>query len=166
VGAPASIELDGQYRALREGVGYVDRSARGILLVGGAEAAELLQGQLTNDIDALAPGEGCYAALLDRKGRMQADMRVLRLAAGELWLDTEPHTAAAVKRHLEMYKVGLDLELEDRSGSRAIVSLIGPAAGEVSGAGSLSPEHAHREVVMGRHFDAGAGASGRGTPPR
>ena len=46
----------------------------------GPEAAEYLQGQLTNDIEALAPGEGCYAALLDRKGHMQADMRVLRPA--------------------------------------------------------------------------------------
>ena len=46
------------------------------------EAAEYLQGQLTNDVEALTPGEGCYAALLDRKGHMQADMRVLRLGDG------------------------------------------------------------------------------------
>jgi tRNA-modifying protein YgfZ len=158
VEATASIELDGQYRALREGVGYLDRSGRGMLLVRGAEAAELLQGQLTNDVASLAPGEGCYAALLDRKGRMQADMRVLRLPAGELWLDTEPQAAAAVGRHLGMYKVGLDVELEDASGSRAITSLIGPSADEVSGAGALSPEHAHREIRIARRF--GTGVSG------
>ncbi len=54
----------------------------GKLLVSGADAAEYLQGQLTNDVEALEPGDGQYAALLDRKGHMQADMRVLRPAAG------------------------------------------------------------------------------------
>ena len=56
----------------------------------GPDAREFLQGQLTNDIEELEPGRGCYAALLDRKGHMQADMRVLRLSTGEIWLDTEP----------------------------------------------------------------------------
>ena len=74
-----TVELDAQYRQLREECGLLDRSARGKLLLKGAEAAEYLQGQLTNDVEGLEPGEGCYAALLDRKGHMQADMRVLRL---------------------------------------------------------------------------------------
>jgi tRNA-modifying protein YgfZ len=82
--ATATVELDGQYRALREGAGQVDRSQRGMLLVRGAEAADYLESQLTNEIESLAPGRGCYAALLDRKGHMQADLRVLRLAPDEL----------------------------------------------------------------------------------
>ncbi len=73
-----TVELDAQYRQLREECGLLDRSERGKLVLRGAEAAEYLQGQLTNDIEALELGEGCYAALLDRKGHMQADMRVLR----------------------------------------------------------------------------------------
>ena len=86
----------------------------GKLLVSGADAAEYLQGQLTNDVEALEPGEGCYAALLDRKGHMQADMRVLRLgAASEIWLDTEPEAPEAARRHLEMYKIGREVEVED-----------------------------------------------------
>ena len=52
---------------------------RRVLEVAGAEAGEYLQGQLTNDVEALEPGEGCYSALLDRKGHMQGDMRVLRI---------------------------------------------------------------------------------------
>lgn len=144
--ATTSIELDGQYRALREAAGYLDRSDRGMLLLKGRDATELLQGQLTNDIEALGPGTGCYAALLDRKGHMQADMRVLRLSSGDLWLDTEPQAAAVVARHLGMYKIGLEVELEDVAASRAIISLIGPQAAESSGAGSLRPEHAQRHV--------------------
>ena len=87
------VELDAQYRQLREECGLLDRSERGKLLVSGPDAAEYLQGQLTNDVEALEPGEGQYAALLDRKGHMQADMRVLRPAAEEIWLDTEPRGA-------------------------------------------------------------------------
>ena len=85
------VELDGQYRQLRDECGLLDRSARGKLLVTGSEAAEYLQGQLTNDVEALEPGDGLYAALLDRKGHMQGDMRVLRPdEAPDLLLDTEP----------------------------------------------------------------------------
>jgi tRNA-modifying protein YgfZ len=144
--ATTSVELDGEYRALREGSGFLDRSDRGILLVKGTEAGELLQGQLTNEIEALEPEQGCYAALLDRKGHMQADMRVLRLSSYDIWLDTEPQAAPIVARHLSMYKVGLEVELEDASGSWAITSLIGPAAAETSGAGPLRPEHAQRNL--------------------
>jgi folate-binding protein YgfZ len=138
-----AIELDGQYRVLREEVGVVDRSARGTILVTGAEGAEFLQGQLTNDVEALEPGSGCYAALLDRKGHMQADMRVLRLAPERFWIDTEQVATAPVLRHLGMYRVGRDAEVEDAGGEWAILSLIGPAAPEAGGVGPLAPEHAH-----------------------
>jgi tRNA-modifying protein YgfZ len=144
----AAIELDGQYRALREGAGLVERSGRGMLLVRGSEAVDYLQGQLTNDIEALGPGEGCYAALLDRKGHMQGDMRVLRLDDA-VWIDTERQAFAAVQRHLSMYKVGRAVEIADVGGEHAILSLIGPAAGEVAGIGALSPEHAHRDAAPG-----------------
>ena len=75
------LELDAQYRQLREECGLLDRSGRGIVAVTGPDGAEYLQGQLTNDTEALEPGDGIYAALLDRKGHMQSDMRVLRADA-------------------------------------------------------------------------------------
>ena len=136
-----TVELDAQYRQLREECGLLDRSERGKLTVSGPEAAEYLQGQLTNDVEALAPGEGCYAALLDRKGHMQADMRVLRTAADEIWIDTEPEALEAVRRHLEMYKIGREVEIADVSGERAILSLIGPRSVEIAGTAAL-PEYA------------------------
>src|SRR3954447_21265567 len=119
------VELDGQYRQLREECGLLDRSGRGKLLVSGPDGAEYLQGQLTNDVEALEPGEGQYAALLDRKGHMQADMRVLRAGAEEILLDTEPEALEAVLRHLRMYSIGREVEVADLSGERAILSLIG-----------------------------------------
>ncbi len=143
------VELDGEYRLLREGAGLVDRSSRGKLVVAGPDAADYLQGQLTNDLEGLAPGEGCYAALLDRKGHMQGDMRVLRLDPDALWLDFEEAAAEAVNRHLSLYRVGREVEIADRTGAEALLSLIGPAAGAVSGVEGLLAEHAHREVEIG-----------------
>jgi folate-binding protein YgfZ len=146
--ASSAVELDAQYRQLREECGLLDRSERGKLLVRGAEAAEYLQGQLTNDVEGLAPGEGCYAALLDRKGHIQADMRVLRLAPDEVWLDTEPAALDAVRRHLETYKIGREAEVVDLDGERAILSLIGPRSAEIAATAAL-PEHASAAATVG-----------------
>jgi len=128
-----TVELDAQYRQLREECGLVERADRGLLVVSGAEAAEYLQGQLTNDIEAIEPGEAAYAALLDRKGHMQADMRVLRPGGGpELWLLLEPVGLAAATRHLQMYKIGREVEVADASDQYVPLSLIGPRATEIA----------------------------------
>jgi tRNA-modifying protein YgfZ len=141
------VELDAQYRQLREECGLLDRSERGKLLARGPDAAEYLQGQLTNDVEGLARGEGCYAALLDRKGHMQGDMRVLRTAPEEVWVDTEPEALAAVRRHLETYRIGREVELADLTAERAILSLIGPRSVEVAGCPPL-PEHANEPTSL------------------
>ena len=143
----AAVELDGQYRVLRESAGALERAPRRHLTVAGPDAADYLQGQLTNDVEALEPGQGCYAALLDRKGRMQADMRVLRTESA-LEIDAEAAGGDALARHLAMYKIGRDVSVEAAPG-RAIVSVIGPGAAEIALAGPLSPEHAHREAEVG-----------------
>jgi folate-binding protein YgfZ len=115
-------------------------------VVKGPDAAEYLQGQLTNDVEALAPDEGCYAALLDRKGHLVSDMRVLRLGSrgGDLWLDLEIGPTEAVLKHLRTYSLGRDVELEDVREHWTIVSVIGPRAAELSGFASIGPEHAQR----------------------
>jgi tRNA-modifying protein YgfZ len=136
-----AVELDGQYRALREEAGYLRRT-RAALIVRGPDAAEYLQGQLTNDIETLERERGCYAALLDRKGHLQSDMRVLRLEGDEIWLDLEPGPAPGVLKHLRTYSVGRDVEVEDVTERWAITSLIGPRAGELAGFEGLGPEHA------------------------
>lgn len=143
-----TVEIDGQYRQLREECGLLDRSGRGQLALNGPDTAEYLQGQLTNDVEALEPGEGCYAALLDRKGHMQADMRVLRTAPEMLLLDTEPEALEAARRHLEMYRIGREVELEDRTGAWTIYSLIGPRSAEIAGTPPF-PEHACEDRSLG-----------------
>jgi len=147
--AIVTVELDAQYRQLREECGLLDRSERGKLAVRGPDAAEYLQGQLTNDVEALEVGDGQYAALLDRKGHMQSDMRVLRPAAEEIWVDTELLALAAVRRHLQMYSIGREVEVFDVSAERAILSLIGPRAVEVAGGAALPENSCETTAVSG-----------------
>src|SRR5919109_594199 len=98
----APPELKQQYRGLREGAGVVDRSDRGKLDVTGPEAFEFLQGQVTNDVESLEHGQGCYAALLSPKGRILADARVLARSGEELSVDTEAAGLEAALRELRM----------------------------------------------------------------
>ncbi|HEX5712727.1 MAG TPA: folate-binding protein [Solirubrobacterales bacterium] len=155
----AEVELDGQYRQLREECGLLDRSERGKLLVTGRDAAEYLQGQLTNDVEALEPGDGQYAALLDRKGHMQGDMRVLRPGAEEIWIDTEAVATAAVVRHLQMYSIGREVKVEDVGGERAILSLVGPRSAEIAGTAVL-PENACETTTVAGIEVLAAGTAG------
>ncbi|HEY6653325.1 MAG TPA: glycine cleavage T C-terminal barrel domain-containing protein [Solirubrobacterales bacterium] len=137
------VELDGQYRALREEAGYLARE-RAALIVRGADAAEYLQGQLTNDTEALEREQGHYAALLDRKGHLQSDMRLLHLENDEIWIDLEPGPAPGVLKHLRTYSIGRDVEVDDVTERWAITSLIGPRSVQLAGFEGLGPEHAQR----------------------
>ena len=110
----ATVELDAQYRAMREQAAIVDRPRFTAIAVSGPEAADYLQGQLSNDVEAMAPGEGRYAALLDRKGHLQGDLRVLLLAEGDYLLLAESEPGPALLRHLSTYKVGREVEVGDR----------------------------------------------------
>lgn len=136
-----TVELDAQYRQLREECGLLVRE-RAFIDVLGADAAEYLQGQLTNDVEALAVGEGQYAALLDRKGHMQTDMRLIRVGEGAILVDLEPATKDQALRHLTMYSIGRDVQVADASDERALISLIGPRAAEVAATAPL-PEFAN-----------------------
>jgi folate-binding protein YgfZ len=136
-----------EYELVKRDAGLVDNSDRGKLLITGSEAAEFLQGQVTNDVEALEPGTGCYAALLTHKGKMRADMRVLR---GPDWLllDTEPHGLQPLLRTVQMYGIGRDVKGEDQTSERAILSLIGPRAADRLDA---APPEAEHTFVEGEH---------------
>jgi len=71
-------------------------------------------------------------------------MRVLKLSTGDLWLDTERATTEVLRKHLDTYKIGRQVEVADESAAWSVHSLIGPAAGEVARVGPLAPEHAQR----------------------
>jgi folate-binding protein YgfZ len=135
------------YRSLTEACGLVDRSERGKLALVGPAAKEFLGGQVTNDVEGLTPGTGCYAAFLTNKGKMLGDLRVLDLGA-ELFLDTERATLQGLFNLIRRGLIGWDAVLEKRTVERGLLSLIGPAAWEVAGVEPLAEEHANRAVSV------------------
>jgi folate-binding protein YgfZ len=137
-------------RLLTEEVALVDRSERGKLALTGAQAKELLSGQVTNDIEALTRGSGCYAALLTNKGKMLADLRVLDVSppTPELWIDTERVALQALFDNLRRGAVGWHAELHKRTLQQALLSLVGPHASRAVG-GEIGPELANRAAQLG-----------------
>jgi folate-binding protein YgfZ len=141
-----AAELD----AITHGAALVDHSERGKLALTGAQAAEFLNGQLTNDVEALSPGEGLYAAFLTPNGKMLGDVRVLR-TDDELLVDTERASLQALFDLIRRGTIGWDAELHKRTLQTALLSLLGPRGREVSGAaaaGLPETEHAHREATL------------------
>src|SRR3954465_2900359 len=137
------------YRAFLNGCGLVDRSDRGKLALIGPDAKTFLHGQVTNDIEGLEPGRGCYAAFLTHKGKMLGDMRVLDLG-DELLLDTERATLQELFNMIRRYKLGSDVELHKRTLEMGLLSLIGPDARRVAGVRSLgTAEHDNARGEVG-----------------
>jgi folate-binding protein YgfZ len=146
--------LAGEYATLTERCGLVDRSERGKLALTGAGAVEFLNGQVTNELVGLKPGDGCYAAFLTHKGKMLGDLRVLAVAERkgapsapdgrhvegdegasqprELLLDTERMALQALFDMIRRFKVGYEVELHKRTLERSLLSLIGPDANAVA----------------------------------
>jgi folate-binding protein YgfZ len=147
--ATASPRLDEQ-RAIREACGLLDRSERGKLAFSGEQAKAFLQGQVTNDVEALDAGHGCYAAVLSPKGKMLGDLRILD-TGDELLLDTERGALQSIFNALHRAQLGFDAELHKRTLQRGLLSLVGPDARRVAGpAAEALPdeEHAHAAAEL------------------
>src|SRR5215510_14159390 len=71
--------MSSAYQAARQRAAFIERAARGRVLVNGRDRSTYLQGLLTNDTVALKGGEGCYAAYLTPQGRMISDLWVYEL---------------------------------------------------------------------------------------
>ena len=148
--------LQTEYRTLREACGLVDRSERGKLALTGSQAVEFLNGQVTNELADLGPGEGRYAAFLTHKGKMLGDVRILAVGehAGEapsgLLLDTERVALQELFEMIRRFKIGYDVELHKRTLERGLLSLIGPESERIAGAERLGgPEHANEYLEIG-----------------
>src|SRR5215218_2782436 len=127
----------------------VDRSERGKLALTGPEAKEFMQGQVTNDVEGLTDGTGCYAAFVTHKGKMLGDLRILD-TGDELLLDCERVALQELFNMIRRYKLGRDVELHKRTVESGLLSLIGPEARRVAGAEDLpAAEHAHRAARIG-----------------
>src|SRR5690349_4130305 len=118
------------YRALRNGAGWIDLSARGRLIARGRDRTRFLHNVTSNDVKKMTPGSGCYAFLLTPQGRIQADVLIFCFAEHFL-LDTEPELREKVPQLILRYKVADQVEVEDITDRSWAIGLEGPGAAAV-----------------------------------
>ncbi len=149
-------DIQAEYRIIQSAAGWTDRSGRGRLRFDGPDAAGFLQGLLTNDIAALGPGRGVYAALLTPQGRMVADFRIYN-RTDHFVADVAPGAAADLSAKLDALIFAEDLQVKDISSATAVVSVAGlGASSSVARATDLEPDALDALAVLAQ-VDAGAG---------
>jgi folate-binding protein YgfZ len=116
-----------EHAALGETAGITDLSFRGRLCILGADRVKFLNGQVTNNVKDLRTGEGCYAALVSAKGKIQSDLHVYVLE-NEILLDFEPGLGATVQQRLEKFIIAEDAQAADVSAHYGLWSVQGPKA--------------------------------------
>ena len=127
------------YRAIQEHAAIGAVAPRLQIAVAGQDRAAYLQGLLTNDIQALTPGTGCYSTWLSPQGRMHTDMHVLE-SGGMILLDVPAETLDATIQRLEQFIFTEDVRVGSLAaslGTRSVTVSRGLAPIETQTGGTL-----------------------------
>ncbi len=118
------------YRAVTNGVGFLDRSDRVRLDVAGPDRAKFLHNLTTNDVKRLASGRGCEAFVTSPQGKT---LGYVSLLAGDdlILVRTNPGGLELALPHLQKYGVFDDVALADVSERSFEFHLAGPRAEEL-----------------------------------
>jgi|SRR5271157_148324 len=115
------------YRALRDSAAWLALDTRGRLLARGRDRVRFLHNITSNEVKKMAPGEGCYAFLLNAQGRIQADLHLFCFPDRFL-IDTEADLRAKVPGLIMKFKVADLIELEDVTDATASIAVEGPTS--------------------------------------
>lgn len=132
-------DASAEYHALRESAGILDLSFRSRICLVGNDRVRFLHGQVTNDIKKLRAGDGCYAAIVTARGKMESDANIFNLP-DELLLDFEPGLTEKITARLEKFIVADDVQIVDAAPHYGLLSVQGPGAAGVIRSLELSPE--------------------------
>jgi len=100
----------------------------GVIRAAGAQAAQFLQGQLTQDVLSMQPGSARLAGWCNPKGRLLASFIVCKRAPQEFWLVCSRGLLAATLKKLSMYVLRAPVKLSAATDELALFGLIGDAA--------------------------------------
>ena len=120
-----------EQRAAQESAGVVDRSNRGVVRITGPDRLGWLHSLTTQALDGLAPGASTQALVLSPNGHVEHHL-TLTDDGTATWLHVEPGTAAALVGFLESMRFMLRVEVADVSGDHAVLTVLGPAAGDIA----------------------------------
>ena len=118
-----------EHAALRTSAGVIDLSFRGRLCLTGTDRQRFLHGQVTNNVKDLKTGQGCYAALVTAKGKLQSDLNIYSLA-DELLLDFESGLSVGLAERFEKFIIADDVQIVDVAPHYGLLSVQGPRAAE------------------------------------
>jgi folate-binding protein YgfZ len=141
-----------EHAALRESAGVLDLSFRSRLCLTGADRVRFLHGQVTNDVKRLRAGEGCYAALVTAKGKMESDLNIYALQ-DELLLDFEPGLTGKISQRLEKYLVADDVQVVEVAPLYGLLTVQGPKAPATLSALGIFPNLPHKSFTSVKASD-------------
>ena len=127
-GAPA-----GELVAARDAAVVCDLSALSVLRITGLDAAVFLQGQFTDDVAALGPGEAQYGAWCSPKGRMLANFLIRRSGESIFEMLLPESLSEAIAKRLRMFVLRSRVTVIDASGESVRLGVGGPGAGDAIG---------------------------------
>ena len=145
-----------EHAALRGAAGALDLSFRGRICLTGADRLRWLHGQVTNNVKDLRAGEGCYAALVTAKGKLQSDLNIACLP-NELLLDFEPGLTETITQRLDKYIIADDVQVVDAGPHYGLLSVQGPKSESVVRSLGLPWELPVKPLSFTSHHDATLG---------
>src|SRR5215831_4343727 len=119
--------LTESYKAARERAAIAEKDWCGIVKLTGSERVSWLQGMVTNDVQKLSPGSGCYAAHLTPQGKIVAHMSILA-DEDALWLSLERAAIPKLIQAFDKLLIMEDVQMADVSDEYSILGLIGPGS--------------------------------------
>ena len=120
-----------EQRAAVAGLGIVDRSNRGVIRIAGQDRLSWLHNLSTQSVEQLAPGDTAETLILSPQGHVEHHL-VLTDDGTTLWAHVEPGTAGPLLEFLESMRFMLRVEPADVSGEFAVLSVLGPVAGDLA----------------------------------
>ncbi len=142
-------EMEAEYAAIRKGVGLMDAPHRTVVILTGKDRLGFLHNKVTNDTNKLSPGQGCYAYLLNLKGRIVMDMNILHAEEATL-VELDVRHGAEFVQAMEKYIFTEDVRVLDGGPQLGRLTLVGPKAGallkKVADAGVETVNEAFRHV--------------------
>jgi folate-binding protein YgfZ len=115
------------YKAATEAAAITELDSFGILKLTGSDRASWLQGMVTNEVEKLQPGAGCYAAHLTPQGKLVAQMHVLK-DDDALWLSLERAVIPKLTAAFDKLLIMEDVQVADVSDAYSVLGIFGPQA--------------------------------------
>jgi folate-binding protein YgfZ len=119
-----------EYASVRTHAGVFDAAHRATLELTGADRVAFLNRMLTQELKDATPFTQRRAFWLNRKGRIDADLRVILLPERVL-LDVDVFAAERARSGLEAFIIADDVAIRDVTAAHHRLSLHGPAAAAI-----------------------------------